>query len=57
MNKIVVVIVLAILIAGFAASSYAAYKGIGLVASGTGSSTSRGVFFIFPGTGPGGGGK
>lgn len=57
MNKVIIAIVLVILIAGFAASSYAAYNGVGLVASGTGSSTARGVFFIFPGTGPGGGGK
>jgi hypothetical protein len=55
MNKILIALVLAILIAGFAASSYASYKGVGLVTSGTGSTSSRGIFFIFPGGGPGGG--
>jgi hypothetical protein len=55
MNKILIAVVLVILVAGFAASSYASYKGIGLVSSGSGSTSSRGVFFIFPGGGPGGG--
>lgn len=55
MNKILVVLVLAILIAGFAASTYAAYNGVGLVTSGTGSTSSRGMIFIFPGGGPGSG--
>jgi hypothetical protein len=53
MNKLIIAFVLVLLVAGFAASSYASYNGIGLVSSGNPSS--RGVFFVFYGGGPGGG--
>lgn len=58
MNKIAIVITLVILVLGFAFSTAAAYKGVGLVASGTGGDTSSrsSVWFpIFVGGGPGGG--
>lgn len=55
MNKFLVVVVLVILVGGFAASAYASYNGVGLVTSGTGSTSSRGMIFIFPGGGPGSG--
>ncbi|MGB7341366.1 MAG: hypothetical protein WBC91_20895 [Phototrophicaceae bacterium] len=58
MQKLLVGIVVVILILGLVGSSYAAYNGVGLVTSGqqtTGTSNSRGVFFVFPGGGPGAG--
>lgn len=58
MNKFVVGITLALLVAGFAFSTVAAYKGAGLVAGGTqGDNSSRSsVWFpVFVGGGPGGG--
>jgi hypothetical protein len=54
MSKILVLIVIVLLLASFAFTSYAAYNGAGLVASG--SSTSRSVWFpVFIGGGPGSG--
>ena len=57
MNRLFVVIVIGILVLGFVGSTYAAYNGVGLITSGTsgatGTSSSRGVFFVFPGGGPG----
>ena len=53
MNRIFVVVVISILLLGFAGSSFAAYSGVGLVTSGNDTPNSRGVFFIFPGGGPG----
>ena len=59
MNKLVVGVTLVLLILGFAFSTVAAYKGAGLVASGTGSdsnSSRSSVWFpVFVGGGPGGG--
>ncbi|GAB5490971.1 MAG: hypothetical protein Phog2KO_11860 [Phototrophicaceae bacterium] len=52
MNRLFVIIVIGILVLGFVGSSYAAYNGVGLTTSGTGTS-SRGVLFVFPGGGPG----
>lgn len=53
MNRIFVIVVVAVLILGLVGSSYAAYNGVGLVTSGSDTPNSRGVFFIFPGGGPG----
>lgn len=53
MNRMLIVVVIAVLALGFIGSSYAAYSGVGLVTSGTNTPNSRGVFFIFPGGGPG----
>jgi hypothetical protein len=50
MSKILIGIVLVVLIAGFAASAYASYNGVGLISSGN--PNSRGVFFAFIGGGP-----
>ena len=50
MQKIVIALVLTVLIAGFAASAYASYNGVGLISSGN--PNSRGVFFAFVGGGP-----
>jgi len=57
MNKIAVFFAIIILILGFAFSATAAYKGAGLVASGTGNTSSRSAvwFPVFVGGGPGGG--
>ena len=53
MNRLLVLLVIAILVLGFIGSTYAAYNGVGLITSGTGTTSSRGVFFVFPGGGPG----
>ena len=53
MQRLTIIFVIAILILGFVGSTYAAYNGVGLVTSGNPSS--RGVFFVFPGGGPGSG--
>ena len=59
MNKFVVGITLVLLIAGFAFSTVASYKGVGLVAGGTqntNTSSRSSVWFpVFVGGGPGGG--
>lgn len=53
MKRITLMIILAVLILGFVGSAFASYNGVGLVTSGNPSS--RGVFFVFPGGGPGSG--
>jgi hypothetical protein len=50
MQKIIIGLILLMLIGGFAASAWASYNGVGLVASGN--PNSRGVFFAFVGGGP-----
>lgn len=57
MNRVIIIGVITILLLGFAGSAYAAYNGVGLITSGTDttSTSSRGVFFVFPGGGPGSG--
>jgi hypothetical protein len=53
MKEAVVIIVLVLLVLGFLGVTYASSRGAGLIASG--SPTTRSVFFVFPGGGPGSG--